>query len=192
MLGWSLGAPHALAVAYGLPDRVTRTATVGAPAPLDEPGAKKQVGFLTDRVLGGLSNSAPWLAGVAFSSIRLAPAPLVKWHLLSECSPADKAVVSRLTTRKATGYFFESLRRGPAGEIEEYKVMYAPWGFAPEQIRGEVQLWHGADDALCLPVNAEQLAARIPRATLTMVPAAGHFLLHTKAAEIFDGLTGRS
>ena len=97
--------------------------------------------------------------------------------------------MSRLSTGQATGYFFEALRPGPAGEIQEYRVMYAPWGFKPEDIGDEVQLWHGADDALCMPINAHQLAARIPNATLNLVPGAGHYLFHLKAAEILDGLT---
>ena len=78
VLGWSLGAPHALACAYGIPERVTRTATVGGPVPLDPANMGKQVGFPTDRILGGLSNSTPWLAGGLFMAMRLLPPAVVK------------------------------------------------------------------------------------------------------------------
>jgi pimeloyl-ACP methyl ester carboxylesterase len=122
-------------------------------------------------------------------AMKLIPPSVMKWGMLQQCSAADNAVVSRLSDRQATGFFYEALRHGPAGEIQEYRVMFAPWGFTPEQITGEVQHWHGTDDALCLPMNAQELAKRIPNATLQMVPNTGHFLLHVKAAAIFDGLT---
>jgi len=191
VLGWSLGAMYALACAYILPERITRTATVGGPAPLDTAAAGKQVGFITDTILGALSNNAPPLAGALLMAMKLLPPAIVKWSQVQQSSAPDRAVVSRLTPHQATAFFYEALRHGPAGEIQEYRIMYAPWGYQPEQIAGEVQLWHGAEDALCLPINAQQLAARIPHATLTLVPNAGHYLLHTHVAEILDALSAR-
>ncbi len=189
VLGWSLGAIHAMACAYGIPpERLTRTAAVGGVVPLTDAAGQGQVGFLTDRILGALSGKAPWLAGALLMFSKQMPPAVVKWSLLRDLSPADKAVVSPLSAHDATAFFYESLRQGPAGQIQEYRVMYAPWGFRLEDIGGEMQIWQGEDDSLALPVNGPQLAARIPHSMLTTVPNAGHFLLHTNTAKVLDAL----
>ncbi|MCP5184006.1 MAG: alpha/beta hydrolase [Pseudomonadales bacterium] len=57
-------------------------------------------------------------------------------------------------------------------------------GVAPEGIRAPVLVLHGADDAI-VPVDVgRELASRIPRAQLVVLPATGHGMVLTHAAAL--------
>jgi pimeloyl-ACP methyl ester carboxylesterase len=83
----------------------------------------------------------------------------------------------------------EALRQ-PRGVVEEYRVMNAPWGFAPEELRVPVNVWAGTDDRLLDRHWPAELARRIPSATLHLMPG-GHFLAHLYYRDIFDDLRRR-
>ena len=139
---------------------------------------------MCDRVIylskGHIVFDGPTDAGIGLyeKDSRLDIAPWAQ-HLKVRVNCICPGVVDTPLVRKAA-----EIQQGRGHEVSLPKRI-----LQPEQIAGEVQLWHGTDDALCLPVNAHQLAERIPHAQLTMVPDAGHFLLHVKAAAVFDALT---
>jgi pimeloyl-ACP methyl ester carboxylesterase len=71
-------------------------------------------------------------------------------------------------------------------------ALYAePWGFAPGEIRIPVQFWHGREDRNFHFSLAEQLAARVPSATIRIVENEGHFSLPIRQADaILAALAG--
>jgi pimeloyl-ACP methyl ester carboxylesterase len=69
-----------------------------------------------------------------------------------------------------------------AGLFEDAALYAQPWGFAPESVHVPVQFWHGREDSNFHWSLAEQLAARIPGATLRMVEDEGHFSLPIRQA----------
>jgi pimeloyl-ACP methyl ester carboxylesterase len=62
------------------------------------------------------------------------------------------------------------------------------WGFPLRDIDVPVQIWHGDEDRLVEPVNAEVLAGAIPDATPHLCAGEGHLLFANRMAEILTAL----
>lgn len=191
VMGWSLGGQYAAAVGYALSSRVTRVAIVAGALPLTEAGVFGGLPAI-DRTFIGLSGRTPYLAQSCFRVMRFAAtcAPKLYGRLAArDLGAADGAVL------RAEGYdnFAKMSRealRQPRGVVEEYRVMNAPWGFAPEELRVPVNIWAGTDDRLLDRHWPAELARRIPSATLHLMPG-GHFLAHLYYRDIFDDLRRR-
>jgi pimeloyl-ACP methyl ester carboxylesterase len=84
----------------------------------------------------------------------------------------------------------EATKHGPHGIVDDYATVGSPWGFAPDQVAGAVIMFQGEEDTLVPRQHAESLASRLPQGQLQMVPAAGHFLLHTHLDLVLDSLVG--
>lgn len=187
-MGWSLGGQYAAALGCVLPARITRVAIVAGMVPLTEPGAFDGLPTI-DRTYIKLSAHAPWLARQCFYGMGFAAmcAPALYGRLAGRgLGSADAAVL------RAEGYaqFARMSReavRQPQGVVEEYRAMVRPWGFAPEDLRVPVDVWAGTEDQLLDAKWTQQLAARIPHATMHLMPG-GHFLVHLYYREIFESL----
>lgn len=178
VLAWSAGAPYALACAHQLATRVTRTGIVAGIGPLLDREAIRQLGLIEDRLLYPLCRRMPWLAALVLRGAAWLPPRVAQFSVLAQLtSPSDREIFSSLTPREATGFFYEAVRNGPAGVIEDYRTTGRDWQFAPAEISGEVIFWHGAEDTLAPVSNVRALAAEIPRARLIVAPGRGHLLL---------------
>ncbi len=167
VLGWSSGAPGALAVAARHPHRVR---AVGV--------AAGQVVRDVDALLGGLSPDdyadavAPLLAPL--------DAPL-SLHLEAvvegKDAPylADLASVPGLHEQLALGSL-AAVERGVAGVERDLRAMTTPLPFALADVRAPVLLWYGTADARFTPVDGEWIASRLPDAHLDVVEGASHLL----------------
>jgi surfactin synthase thioesterase subunit len=102
---------------------------------------------------------------------------------------ADEAVIRAEGFATFSQMCHEGLRQ-PAGVVEEYRVMTAPWGFAPENLEVPVDVWGGTEDKFVPQSWPAELARRIPDARLHMRPG-GHFLAHLYYREIFGALRPR-
>jgi pimeloyl-ACP methyl ester carboxylesterase len=98
----------------------------------------------------------------------------------------------------------EALRPGAWGYVQDLLILARPWGFALEDIRVPVQLWHGDEDTVIPLHHGLYLASAIPGATLHTCPGEAHMLLWSHLAEVLavaaglrnpaahgDGLVGR-
>ena len=189
VFGWSGGGPYAFACGFRLDDRVTKIGTVGAVASLERPEATRQLGFRADRMLFPLAMRAPRIAAVELAMARRIPAEMLRQSLIRELlSASDRAVIGALSAKDATDFFYEALRSGVRGVIEDYRVLGSPWGFELEQIKTEVILWQGEEDMLSPRDHARRLAEHIPHARLIVLPNRGHFLLRLEMARILDEL----
>ena len=88
----------------------------------------------------------------------------------------------------AMSFFVEALRQGPQGVIDDYLLWARPWGFALEQIARPVHIWQGDDDLLVPLHHAEDMAVRLPNATLHRLAGVGHVSIQLHIGEIFDSL----
>jgi pimeloyl-ACP methyl ester carboxylesterase len=180
VVGRSGGAPHALACAALLPDRVRRTAALVSLAPRDATGLDWFEGMTAPNVRG-FSNAE--LAreqvgkGLEFRARRIREDPGLALRELAEAlSPTERAIIDdpdfhAMLERN----FAEGLRRSADGWVDDVMAFSTSWGFDLTAIVGPVLLWHGEDDIFAPAAHSRWLAARIPGSRLEMEPSAQHF-----------------
>jgi pimeloyl-ACP methyl ester carboxylesterase len=189
VLGWSLGAPYALACAALVGDKLARVGTIGGIGPMDYQGAIESLGLLEDRIL--LSWPEPLLhvlcpVGIMF---KYWPPKKMKRELLRAVKAGpDYEICEALSLEDATAFAYEALRQGFEGTLDDYLALRKPWGFKVEEINREVFLWQGTDDNLCPRIAGEKLASRLPHGKLIMVENSGHFLLHKHLPNVLSVL----
>ncbi|MFD9292878.1 alpha/beta fold hydrolase [Streptomyces sp. NPDC060030] len=180
VVGRSGGAPHALACAALMPDRVTRSAALVSLAPRDAEGLDWFDGMAASNVLA-YSRAVADPDGLAESfisrsaEIRQNPARLLD-DLRRELTDSDRTVVNDAGIRTMLlANFREGLRTSAYGWIDDALAFCRPWGFDPADIRCPVMLWHGVKDVFSPVGHSRWLAEQIPGATAVLEPAAAHF-----------------
>jgi len=189
------GGMYALACAHEIPERLIGVVVTGCPAPMQRPGALDGMRFVT-RAGVWLGSKAPRLleagAMALAGLVRRHPGFFVD-HANRDKPPADMRWLSMPDVRVgAAATLREALRPGAWGYVQDLRVLALPWGFALEDIRVPVQLWHGDLDTVIPLHHGEFLASVIPRATLRVCPGEGHMLLWNHLAEILLAAAGMS
>lgn len=180
VVGRSGGGPHALACAALLPDRVARTAVLVGLAPLDARGLDWFSGMTGGNVndyTAASADSALLSDQLRLRAERVADDPETLIDLLEEqMTPADKRVVNQIGFRRLlTEAYFEALKGGPYGWIDDVVALRTPWGFGFDTIDSQVRLWHGADDNFSPPSHTRWLARQIRRSEVSMQRDTAHF-----------------
>ena len=180
VVGRSGGAPHALACAALIPERITRTAALVTLAPRDADGLDWFEGMTAHNVREYTTASQD-PGGVAArltpraDEIRRNPIQLLD-DLRRELTESDRMVVADAGVRSMLlRNYQEALRTSAYGWIDDALAFCSPWGFDPADIPGEVLLWHGEQDVFSPVGHSRWLADRIPGATAVLEPAAAHF-----------------
>src|SRR5437016_4636870 len=183
ILAISGGAPYAYATAVAIPDRVRAIAIAGGVIPFAElkdfkgllPLYRWMLAFYRNRpqLLRRLFYlTRPFLSGRA--PIRLRPL-LLKILLLRPCDAAS------LRDDAAFEAIFESQRRAWRGSAEgvliDARIYAEPWGFAMEDVRVPVRLWHGTEARAFAVRLAEQIANRFPNCKARFIQDEGHYSL---------------
>jgi pimeloyl-ACP methyl ester carboxylesterase len=189
-----------LADALGL-ERFLCAGTSGAGPYLHACGARLHARI--DR-LGVIACFAPFLDGMplwrraVLRAARLAPSLVERAlprdpaafyrRMTADAPPCDRPIVARIWDAQVA-MTAEALKQGPRAFVEELILGASPWGFSLEEVRAEVILWHGSEDA-ATPVEAARRVARtLPRCTARFVDGAGHFLHYDRWGEVLDSLT---
>ncbi|MEU2147405.1 alpha/beta hydrolase, partial [Streptomyces globisporus] len=186
-------APHALACAALMPERVTRTAALVSLAPRDAAGLDWFEGMSASNVLA-YSTAADDPESLARSfivrsaQIRRDPVRLLD-DLRRELTDSDRLVVNDAGIRSMLlRNFSEGLRHSAYGWIDDAIAFCRPWGFDPARITGEVLLWHGEKDVFSPVGHSRWLAGQIPGATTVLEPRAAHFDAFPMLPRILDWL----
>ncbi|MEU3602850.1 alpha/beta hydrolase [Streptomyces sp. NPDC006798] len=180
VVGRSGGAPHALACAALMPDRVDRTAALVTLAPRDAVGLDWFDGMAASNVdayTSALDDPVAFteLFTLRSDEIRKDPIKLLN-DLRHELPDSDRAVVADAGVRSMLlRNYQEALRTSAWGWIDDAMAFCGPWGFDPADISGPVMLWHGEKDVFSPVGHSRWLAERIPGATAVLEPAAAHF-----------------
>jgi pimeloyl-ACP methyl ester carboxylesterase len=195
MLAISGGAPYAYATAVAMPQRVQSIAIVGGAPPMAE--LVDAEGLLPlYRWMLALHRTRPRLLRRLFYLVRpvlsLRPPmrfrPLLLKMLMLRACDADS-----LRDAEAFEAIFESQRRAWRGSAEgvmaDAQIYAQPWGFAIEDVRVPVRLWHGKQDRAFSVHLAEEVAKRLPNCKARFVDDAGHYSLPIRRMrEILDDL----
>jgi len=183
MLAISGGAPYAYATATAMPQRVRAIAIVGGAPPLAEISDSNGLLPLYRWMLAlyrtqpRLLRSLFYLARPVLSlrpPLRFRPV-LLKMLLMRPCDAES------LRDAAAFEAIFESQRRAwrasAEGVVADAQIYAQPWGFAIEDVRVPVRLWHGKEDRAFSVHLAEELANRLPNCHARFVDDAGHYSL---------------
>lgn len=180
VVGRSGGAPHALACAAMLPERITRVAALVACAPYTLMGPNWYDGMTGSNVReygtaeAGEEALAAYLGALA-AAIRADPESHLPFDR-NDLVRSDRLVMADYGIRGMLfDNFREALRRTPYGWIDDSLSLVRPWGFDPASISAPVRLWHGAEDVYAPVAHTRWLAARIPRAEMVIQLESGHF-----------------
>jgi pimeloyl-ACP methyl ester carboxylesterase len=183
MLAISGGAPFAYASATAMLQRVRAIAIVGGAPPLAE--ISDSNGLLPlYRWMLALYRTQPRLLRRLFylarpilslrPPLRFRPV-LLKMLLMRPCDAES------LRDAAAFEAIFESQRRAwrasAEGVVADAQIYAQPWGFAIEDVRVPVRLWHGKEDRAFSVHLAEELANRLPNCHARFVDDAGHYSL---------------
>jgi pimeloyl-ACP methyl ester carboxylesterase len=179
LLGWSGGAPHALAVAAFAPDRVAAVALVGA--------AMQDPGWLLPSDPAGLSRAQAEIAArvAAMSALARTPEALVS-AILGRMPAVDQALPDEVRAMLAASYA-EALR-SDGGAVDELTALRSPWPFTASAIKCHVHVWTGALDQNAPAAGAQALVEALPRARHDILPERGHNLIFCEAERILAAL----
>jgi pimeloyl-ACP methyl ester carboxylesterase len=183
MLAISGGAPYAYATAAAMPDQLRAIAIVAGAPPITEVSDTNALLPLYRWMLA-LYRTRPQLLRRLFylarpvlslrPPVRLRPLVL-KMLLLRPCDAES------LRDAAAFEAIFESQRRAwrasAEGVIADAQIYAEPWGFALEDVRVPVRLWHGKQDRAFSIHLAEEMAKRLPNCKARFVDDAGHYSL---------------
>jgi pimeloyl-ACP methyl ester carboxylesterase len=181
ILAISGGAPYAYASAWMTPERVEKIAVVSGAPPLDELDDHDGLLPIHRRMLALRARRPGWMKPLFYLArpfvamrmpIRLRPL------LLKFLQPCDANV---LRESRAFDVCFESARQAwrssANGVMTDAEIYATPWGFALEDVRVPVALWHGTKDRTFAPRLAHDVARRLPNCEFHLVEGAGHYSL---------------
>ena len=199
VLGGSGGAPHALAVAALLPNRVSRATCAVGPAPYDAVDFDWFEGMdafnvrLFGLALEGEDALVPELereAAEALERFTRDPAKFIGDEV--KLSEADRAELARTERQEVMRQSVtEALRNGIWGWVDDDLCLARPWGFDVAEIRVPTQVVYGTSDVLVPPRHGEWLASHIPGAATVINEDRGHMPDPEGVAERYGWLVAK-
>ncbi len=179
VVGVSGGGPYALSLLAHMPQRVTRSALVGALGPPEALRACRDELFPLVRGALHLADIgpivAPLVAWPVTRFLRLRGRMRLGTRLASAADRevlADPAVLDVLVAAQ-----YEGLRRGALAAVQDLLLYVRPWDFSLADIASDCTLWQGAADRIVPARMAREIAARVVRARLRLIEGEGHYSL---------------
>jgi pimeloyl-ACP methyl ester carboxylesterase len=189
VLAWSGGALAGLALAASAAT-AGRVAALGIVAGLvprqayDADAAVRAAGIGRLGVLELADALGPGELGAEVAPM-LAPYPcdvaLAAEHQAEHRTPADAEELARVPggVERMAAALTEGVRTGLAGPAADVEAQARPLAVDPGTIACPVHLWYGTGDVVTPPAFGRWYEASIPRASLTVVEGAAHFLAFT-------------
>jgi pimeloyl-ACP methyl ester carboxylesterase len=193
--GISGGAPHALATAALLPERVAAVASIAGNAPFNADDLDFLAGMGEDNLdeygaaLRGeaalrtyLEGQRPGIVGVSAEELAESMATLLP--------PVDRALVTGALADDLAEQFSCSLQHGVQGWLEDDFAFINAWGFDLDALgKRPVSVWQGGVDLMVPYAHGVWLAEKIPGARGHLLSDDGHLsIVVGRAGEIVDEL----
>jgi len=185
MLGVSGGGPYVLACAATLPGRVQAGAVVCGAPPIAELTSHGALSPLYQFLLW-LFHRQPGLVRGLFALAR----PFLMWRdayaflppLRTLLPGPDREILSDPETFAKVFVCNQDAFLDVDGLFEDAALYALPWELPLEKIASPLHFWHGVEDSNFHWSLAEEMAARLPTATLRIIEEEGHFSLPIKHA----------
>ena len=169
VVGVSTGAPYALAVAAALGPRVQRVILAGGiagPEVLETAGGTALVAVAA-RAASQPDRPHPAPAGEPRPGDPTGPPAAWRWSWPASARRwSARACRLDVLHARLLHSFRTGNRRGLRGALADARLVAQPWDFSVADVKTEVELLHGADDAVVPPAHAHWYAAHLPRARL--------------------------
>ena len=188
--GHSGGGPHAAAVAYTLPERLTGVALISSAAP---PGSSNKGMHPLFRAVNFFMGHSAKLHRLITqqNANQLKNTPDTFFAQWGKMSPADGRLFQTQpgVTELIAAEMREALCQGIDGILQEHPLYKRPWGFDLAAIKPPVHIWHGLADTQAAPAWSVYLAEHIPNAITHFIPDEGHFsILANHHADILENV----
>ena len=186
VIGHSGGGPHAAAVAYTLPERLTNVALVSSAAP---PGSSNKGMHPMFRMVNFMMGHSPILhrrlTQQTADQVQNTPSKFfTQWGMMSK---ADGRLFQERSdiTAMITAEMQEAVHQGIEAILQEHPLYKQPWGFDLAAIKLPVHVWHGLADAQAAPAWSTYLVANLSNPIPHFVADEGHFsILVNQQADI--------
>lgn len=195
--GLSGGAPHALATAAGLPERVVAVATAASIAPPDRPGFDLTEGMGEGNIVEfGLAQQGeealrPALEGDFDNIDALDVAGFIE-AMRPFLSGVDAAALDGELGPYLLDSFRRSLARSVDGWVDDDIAFTRPWGFELDAIRVPILVIQGRHDLMVPWAHGEWLVRNLPSAEAWLREDEGHLTLFLNVvAELHEWLLTR-
>jgi pimeloyl-ACP methyl ester carboxylesterase len=192
VLGYSAGAPYALACAYRFPQIVTRCAVVSSLPPMDDEQGFKAVNANYARLFQIAQNMESFfrllIQGFFWFDARRGSDHYIK-ELTASMPAIDKTIMSNpqvFASRRAM--WGEIRQNGSEAFVDEMMTLVKSWGFHLQSINVPVDVWWGESDTMSAPIVGKRMAEFIPNSTLHLEPRAGHLIFYSHWQPILKSL----
>ena len=181
LLGYSAGAPYAIAFAQRYPQRVSRLAVVASLPPLDQARSFSVIHPLYGRLIQfARSNESLFrlmLRGWFFYDSQRGPDQFVR-EFGATMSQVDQHALAQLPLFNLRRDIWDEIRQqGSDGLADDVIALTRSWGFHLQSLRPPVDIWWGEGDGFVSPAVGKRMAELIPNATLRLESHAGHLIL---------------
>lgn len=178
IFGLSGGAPHVVALAHAIPERLKHVAIVSGVTPPQHKDKftgmwfPVRLFFITAKYLPAMSRFILKQQGSFY-----ADKEMMMKRMLQAMPEPDKDLLKRrpeivdIFARDAQ----EAHRQGIEGDAHEWQLYVDDWGFPIEDITMPVALWYGEYDSNTPIEMGDYYARTLPDVTLNCVPDGGHF-----------------
>lgn len=192
-VGSSGGAPHSIACAALLPDRVIAAAAIASPAPIDADGLDWTAGMGQENVAEMAAARASDREFVQYlereaQSMLGASAEEIVAQLGDLVSEVDRSAVHGVLGEFIVRELAHALSTGIWGWFDDDRALFGDWGFELDGIRAPVCLWHGGEDRFVPSAHGRWLAACIG-VEARVLPDRGHLSVSDESyGEVLDVL----
>ncbi len=192
VIGYSGGAPYAIAVAAGA-DRVRGVGLMAGAGPVNDRAGARDGMAKSDLQLMDLSVRSPARAArllrIQGLVTRFAPGLALR-SVAGEVSAAERAALADGTGRATMRSFTEALRQGGGGVVTDYRLYAGPWDVAWSEVAQPIEIFQGDADRFVPMHHAEDFVARLPTGLgrLHRLADVGHISITARFGEVLDAV----
>lgn len=186
--GWSGGGPHALAMAALLPARTAGALLIASVAPYDAEG----LDFLAGMGEGNIEEFGAAVEGEArlrpmlereLPAMRDADGPSLIDAMSTLLPAVDRALLTEDFGTALAANFYEGLRTGVDGWLDDDLAFTRPWGFDLASISVPTLLWQGAEDLMVPFAHGVWLADHVAGVKAHLLEGEGHLSVGVGVAD---------